>query len=153
MLKSNFRFRLINRWRFLLCWSWPTNCLTLFCVLRVTLTFAFFTFLSTESRNCHLLKLFSGNLNCRKDYSYRKQRGKQFINLWWKKLCWMKMELLIFAFFFSTKIRFKKRKWKSHKSQRRWRKSVPFNKQTTTEQEDLSFTNRCWFFTINLRTL
>ena len=28
-----------------------------------------------------------------------------------------------------------------------------FNKQTTTEQEDLSFTNRCWFFTINLRTL
>ena len=44
MLKSNFRFHLINRWRFLLCWSWPTNCFTLFCVLTVTFTMIFLLF-------------------------------------------------------------------------------------------------------------
>ena len=143
MLKSIFRFRLINRWRFLLCWSWPTNCLTLFCVLIVTLNFAFFPFpFNWKSPNCHLLKLFFRELKLQKRLRLTKATWKAIHQFLMEEVVLNENGAVNFRFFFSTKIRFKKRKWKSHKSQRRWRKSVPFNKQTTTEQEDLSFTKQ-----------
>ena len=103
MLKSNFRFRLINRWRFLLCWSWPTNCLTLFCVLKGTLTFAFFPFLSTESNLSHLSKLFFRELKLQKRLLLTKATWKAIHQSLMEEVVLNENGAVNFRFFFSQK--------------------------------------------------
>ena len=102
MLKSNFRFRLINRWRFLLCWSWPTNCLTLFCVLRVTLTLAFFSlsFQLKVATYC-LLKLFFRELKLQKRLLLTKATWKAIHQSLMEEVVLNENGAVNFRFFFS----------------------------------------------------
>ena len=144
MLKSNFRFRLINRTDDDFCFVEvdPQTVLRCFVYLQWLWLFPFFPFLSTGSNLLQLFKLFFRELKLQKRLLLTKATREAIHQSLMEEVVLNENWAVNFRFFFPTKIRFKKRKWKSHKSKRRWRKSVPFNKQTTTEQEDLSFTKQ-----------
>ena len=104
---------------------------------------AFFPFLWTESDQCHLLKLFFRELKLQKRLLLTKATWKSIHQSLMEEVVLDENGAVNFRLFFSQqRLDSKKRKWKSLKSQRRWRKSVPFNKLTTNKQEDLSFTKQ-----------
>ena len=101
MLKSIFRFRLINRWRFCFVEVDPQTVLRCFVYLEWLWHLFFFPFLSTESHRCHLLKLFFRELKLQKRLLLTKATWKAIHQSLMEEVVLNENGAVNFRFFFS----------------------------------------------------